>query len=77
MSRLLSQVSLVSLPRVHESPGKKEEALSSQSGLQPRPAWVGKLSPRLTGELQKGQPFMQLAGMSSLQTFFLPVFLLG
>ena len=77
MSHLLSQVSLISLPRVHESPGKKEEALSSQSGLQPQPAWVEKLSPRLTGELEKGQPFMQLAGMSLLQEFFLLVFLLG
>lgn len=77
MSHLLSQVRLISLSRVHESPGNKEEASSSHSGLQPLPAWVGKLSPKLTGELEKSQPFMQLAGMSLLQTFFLPVFLLG
>lgn len=61
-SHLLSQVILIGLPRVHENPGKKEQDLSSQHGLQP--GAVQKLSLRLAGELEKGQPFMQMAGRS-------------
>lgn len=31
--------------------------------------WAEKLSPRFTGELERGQPFMQLAGMPSADIF--------
>lgn len=57
-SHLLSQVILISLPRVHENTRKKGQDLSSQSGLQPGPVQEHKLSLRLAGELEKGQPFI-------------------